>query len=85
MLAWSSIVFILTGWTFLVFWFMWPLHLAKPTFLLSIFVAPALAYAGVRQLMEQGWKLRLIIATILSVASTALFGLWFYFAMYGRP
>ena len=51
------------------------------TFLLSIFVAPAIPIACFRQFRDHGFSWRLLAASLLSLFTLALLGLSFYFVI----
>ncbi len=74
----SPIVCLLCAWTFLVTIRGWPISWARPTFLATIFLAPALPVACFFQLREHRFSWLLLTATLFSLTAVTLLGLSFY-------
>ncbi|MCL4179496.1 MAG: hypothetical protein KJ072_17340 [Verrucomicrobia bacterium] len=76
----SVAAFLLGGYAFASGWFDWAslfrshLLLSIPC-TLSLFVAPALLYISVRQMMEVGVRRRLVVSGLLSVVAVGLIAL----------
>ena len=80
-LALSGIVALFCSWTFVVLLCGWPRAWAMLTFLLTIFVAPALPIACFCQFRDHGFSWRLLAASLLSLFALALLGLSFCFVI----
>src|SRR4051812_39426649 len=78
----SGIVCLMCTWTFLVVIRAWPTSWAMPTFLATIFLAPALPIACFFLFREHGFSWRLLAAMALSLSALTLLGLSFYFRMH---
>jgi hypothetical protein len=76
----SGVAFLLGGYTFSCGWFDWSSLFKSHPLLsipctLSLFVAPAMFYIGVRQMREFGVRMRLVVSVMLSSAAIGLVAL----------
>jgi hypothetical protein len=68
----STSVFLCCAYCFAVMLFGWPKGWARAVYVLCVFVAPALAFANVRELCRPGQNFRYAMAAILSLGAVAL-------------